>query len=188
MTIWHVGAEAVGKRQHETMQPIGEVLRAIEDKHIARVPGTGVFLMQSPRDAPPVLVWHLKRNHALQERICALHVMTEAVPWVKRTDRLVIDVIAPKFWHGSAHYGFMEHPDIPALLQQAREDHGCDITFDDITYYVGHETIVHREDGKALPRWVEAVFAFMQRNSVHVSHYFRLPLQHVVEIGREISI
>jgi KUP system potassium uptake protein len=64
-------------------------------------------------------------------------VITESVPGVRRTDRLAIDVIAPKFWHGSAHYGFMERPDIPALLQQARDDHGCDITFDDITYYVG---------------------------------------------------
>ena len=188
MMIWHVGVESVSKRQGETAQPIAAILTAIKDKHIARVLGTGVFLTQSPRDAPPVLVWHLKHNRALQERVCVLHVMTESVPWVRRTDRLAIDAIAPKFWHGSAHYGFMERPDIPALLQQARDDYGCDVTFDDITYYVGRETIVHREDGTALPRWVEAVFAFLQRNSVHVSQYFRLPLQQVVEIGREISI
>jgi KUP system potassium uptake protein len=82
----------------------------------------------------------------------------------------------------------MEHPDIPALLRQACGKHGCKVPLDDITYYVGHETIIHREDGKGLPRWVEAAFAFMQRNSVHVGHYFRLPLQQVVEIGREIAI
>src|ERR1700731_2688729 len=27
------------------------------------------------------------------------------------------------------------------------------LAFDDVTYYVGHETIVHREDGKGLAKW-----------------------------------
>jgi len=53
---------------------------------------------------------------------------------------------------------------------------------------VGHETVVHREDGPGLPRWVEAMYAAMQRNSVHVSDFFRLPAENVVEIGREIAI
>jgi KUP system potassium uptake protein len=57
-----------------------------------------------------------------------------------------------------------------------------------VTYYVGHETIVHREDRHGLPHWLERFFAFMQRNSVHVSDFFRLPPDAVVEIGRQISI
>jgi K+ transporter len=39
-----------------------------------------------------------------------------------------------------------------------------------------------------LPRWLEKLFAFMQRNSVHVSDFFRLPPDSVVEIGRQVSI
>jgi KUP system potassium uptake protein len=41
---------------------------------------------------------------------------------------------------------------------------------------------------KAVPRWLEALFAAMQRNSTHVSDYFKLPRDAVVEIGREIAI
>ena len=48
--------------------------------------------------------------------------------------------------------------------------------------------MVAREDGTGLPRWVEAMFAFMQRNSLHVTDYFRLPAETVVEIGREVAI
>jgi KUP system potassium uptake protein len=44
------------------------------------------------------------------------------------------------------------------------------------------------EHEKALPRWVEALFAFMQRNSAHLTEYFKLPVEAVVEIGREVSI
>jgi hypothetical protein len=78
--------------------------------------------------------------------------------------------IAPNFWRTAARYGFMERPDIPALLQQAYE-RGCTIALSDVTYYVGHETVLPAEDQKALPRWVEGLFALMQRNSAHVSDY-----------------
>jgi KUP system potassium uptake protein len=81
----------------------------------------------------------------------------------------------------------MERPDIPSLLRQAHAG-GCGIDLSDITYYVGHETILARDDGKGLPRWMEASFAAMQRNSTHLSEYFRLPSDAVVEIGRQISI
>jgi KUP system potassium uptake protein len=95
--------------------------------------------------------------------------------------------VAPNFWRATARYGFMERPDIPALLRQAREK-GCSLAFDDVTYYVGHETIIRRDDGKGLAKWEEALFAAMERNAVHVSDYFRLPSDSVVEIGRQVAI
>jgi potassium transporter len=61
-------------------------------------------------------------------------------------------------------------------------DLSCDIDLSDITYYVGHETITPRGDAAALPRWVEALFALMQRNAAHFTDYFTLPPDAVVEI------
>ena len=57
-----------------------------------------------------------------------------------------------------------------------------------MTYYVGHEIIVHRERGAVLPVWQEKMFAAMVRNATHVTDYFQLPSEQVVEIGRQISI
>jgi len=48
--------------------------------------------------------------------------------------------------------------------------------------------VVHREDGITLPRWQEVLFALMERNSAHVTDFFRLPSESVVEIGRQIAI
>ena len=53
---------------------------------------------------------------------------------------------------------------------------------------LGMKSVVAREDRKGLPRWVESLFAFMERNSVHVSDFFRLPADSVVEIGRQVAI
>jgi KUP system potassium uptake protein len=187
MVVWHVGAEAVSNRLRETIVPIENFMARIREKQIPRVPGTAVFLTRTQRDAPPVLVWHLKHNRALHERLFILTVETESVPRFRGVTRLTVNEIAPNLWRARARYGFMERPDIPALLREAQA-HGCELGLDDVTYYVGHETIVHREDRHGLPHWLERFFAFMQRNSVHVSDFFRLPPDAVVEIGRQISI
>ena len=126
-------------------------------------------------------------NRALHERLFVLTVITESVPWVTHGNRITIKEIAPHFWRATARYGFMERPDIPALLQQSRE-HGCSIGLDDVTYYVGHETILPTDDKKGMPYWMEILFVAMQRNSSHVSDYFRLPTDSLVELGRQIAI
>src|SRR4029077_12133555 len=108
------------------------------------------------------------------------------VPWIRRAERLTVEDVAPGMWRATARFGFMEGPDVPGLLRQAKAL-GCQREVDDVTYYVGHETIVRREEGKRLPRVVETTFAYLQRNSLHVSDYFRLPADSVVELGREIA-
>ena len=187
MLIWHTGAQAVSARLQETVEPIATFMARIAEGRIPRVPGTAVFLTRTERDAPPVMVWHLKHNRALHERLFVLTVRTEAVPWIEDATRLTFKEIAPRFWRATARYGFMERPDIPALLRTARAG-GCGVGLADVTYYVGHETVVPNDSEKGLPRWLEALFAAMQRNSVHVSDYFKLPRDAVVEIGREIAI
>jgi KUP system potassium uptake protein len=159
----------------------------IVEGSIPRVPGTAVFLTRTQRDVPPVMAWHVKHNRALHEKLFVLTVTTEAVPRVRDTERLSFEEIAPRFWRAAARYGFMERPDIPALLQAAHE-RGCSIDLSDVIYYVGHETVVRAGDERALPRWVEALFAVMQRNSTHLTDYFKLPVDAVVEIGRQVSI
>ena len=81
----------------------------------------------------------------------------------------------------------MEQPDLPALLQQAQAN-GFPVDPANATYFIGHVTIVPREDGKGLPRLVLATIAFLRRNSVEAIEYFRLPRDMVVEIGRQFAI
>src|SRR5262249_31359325 len=123
----------------------------------------------------------------LHERLFILTVIIRQVPWVGDGERLTFEEVAPDLWRAAARYGFMERPGPPALLAHAPAPGGTGRLTDD-THYPGHETALPGEDGTALPRWVEAMYAAMQRNSVHVSDFFRLPADRVVEIGREIAI
>jgi len=187
MWVWHTGREAVTAAITSKYVPIAEFMAGLEKKGVPRVPGTAVFLTRSKRGAPPVMAWHVKHNRALHEKIVIVNVSVEPVPWVRADGRLHFFQDAPNLWRATANFGFMERPDIPVLLQEAKE-RGCNISLDDVTYYVGRGTVVSREDGAGLPGWLEGVFAAMYRNAATVTDFFRLPADRVVEIGRQIAI
>jgi len=188
MWIWHRGAAAVFNRLRETLIPVPEFLSRIAARKIPRVPGTAVFLTRTERDTPPVMMWHVKHNRALHEHLFALRVEILSVPWVAPGNRMSsLEEVAPNFWRAEARFGFMERPNIPELLT-ASKSLGCGIDVNDVTYYVGHETVIHREDGAGLPAWQERIFAVMERNAIHVSDFFSLPTDQVVEIGRQVAI
>jgi KUP system potassium uptake protein len=187
MWIWHRGAAAISMRMHEALTPVPEFMAAIAAKNIPRVPGTAVFLTRTEQDTPPVMVWHVRHNRALHEHLLVLRVEILPVPWVASTNRITLREVVPNFWRAEARFGFMERPNIPDLLT-ASKSLGCTIDVADVTYYVGHETVVGRDDGQGLPAWQERLFAVMERNAIHVSDFFSLPNDQVVEIGRQIAI
>jgi KUP system potassium uptake protein len=187
MWIWHRGAAATALRMREALMPVAEFLAKVAARNIPRVPGTAVFLTRTERDTPPVMLWHVRHNRALHEHLFVLRVEILSIPWVSSGRRITIEEIAPNFWRAEARFGFMERPHIPELLTTSKSL-GCTVDFNDVTYYVGHETVVGREDGLGLPGWQERFFAVMERNAVHVSDFFSLPNDQVVEIGRQVSI
>jgi KUP system potassium uptake protein len=187
MWIWHRGAAAVSQRLHDVLIPVPEFMAQIAARNVPRVPGTAVFLTRTERDTPPVMVWHVKHNRALHEHLLVLRLKVLSVPWVSVTDRIRIEQAAPNFWRAEVHYGFMERPHFAELLAQSKVL-GCTIDVSDVIYYVGHETVIRRADGKGLPAWQERIFALMERNAQHVGEFFDLPSDQVVEIGRQIAI
>jgi KUP system potassium uptake protein len=187
MWIWHRGAAAVTDRMHEMLIPVPQFMQDIAAKGIPRVPGTAVFLTRTEQDTPPVMIWHIKHNRALHQHLFVLRVEILSVPWVASANRIAVTEVAKDFWRADARFGFMERPHIPELLT-ASKSLGCTVDLNDVTYYVGHETVIGREDGKGLPGWQEEIFAVMERNAIHVSDFFSLPTDQVVEIGRQVSI
>jgi KUP system potassium uptake protein len=187
MWIWHRGAAAVAERMRDALIPVPDFLARVAGQHVPRVPGTAVFLTRTEQGTPPVMVWHVKHNRALHEKLVALRTEVQSVPWVSSADRIRLQQVGPNFWRIEAHYGFMERPHIPDLLARSKVL-GCTIDLSDVTYYVGHETVIRREDGEGLPVWQEWLFAVMERNAQHVSDFFSLPNEQVVEIGRQVAI
>jgi KUP system potassium uptake protein len=187
MDVWHRGSAAVSAKLQEGLVPVDTFLADVAAKGVARVPGTAVFMTRAQSGTPPVMVWHVRQNRALHRNLVAVNVTTASVPYVDAGERLTWTQEAPGFWRLAARYGFMERLDIPALLAGA-DGAGCRLPLDDVTYYVGHETVLPRAAGGGQPAWLVKLFGFMLRNSATVAGVFRLPLEGVVEIGRLVEI
>jgi KUP system potassium uptake protein len=187
MAVWHFGVAATGARIDDAIIPVKKFLAELKERNVARVSGTAVFLTQTLRETPPVMVWYVQSTRALHEKLFILNVTTQMVPYTQPAQRLTIEELAPGVWRAAARFGFMERPDIPALLRSAHAE-GCTLDLSDVTYFVGHITVVPREDRRGMPRPLEMIFAFMQRNSMHATDYFSLPAGSVVELGRVLAI
>jgi KUP system potassium uptake protein len=187
MVVWRLGVLAVKGQRLEARLPARAFLDQIAAGRYPRVPGTAVFLSRSIYGAPPTLMWHLKNNRALHESVFIFDVGTAPVPYVPPTGLIDVHELAPRVWRANVQFGFMERADIPPVLQRLRAQ-GLSFDSMDVTYYMAHEHIVAREEGRRLPRPVEAVFAFLQRNSAPLPDFFRVPSDRVVEIGREFAI
>ncbi len=106
--------------------------------------------------------------------------------YVAPSDRVEVEPLDPGIFRVRVHYGFMQGPDVPEALAQARTL-GLDMNADDTTYFLGRETIVitHRP-GMAL--WREHLFAVMSRNALPATAFFHLPPNRVIELGQQITI
>jgi KUP system potassium uptake protein len=186
MWIWHRGAVAVHNRVEAGLIPLSKMTEQLQSGKILRVPGSAVFFTRTT-ETPPVMAWHVRQNRVLHQDVMALILTVVSTPRVDPEERLTLTRICDHFWRAEARRGFMERPDIPAILAECKAK-GAQIDLDDVTFYVGHETIVPVEDGKGLPRWQEALFAVMGRNAERLSDWLDLPYDQVVEIGREIEI
>jgi len=118
--------------------------------------------------------------------VVVLTVATAQTPHVAETDRIWIKPLDHGVSHVRVQYGFMEDPDVPSTLLKAR-DLGLDIDVEDLTYFLGRETIlVTRKKGMAI--WRERLFVLMSRNAVRPLSYFRLPPERVVELGVQVEM
>jgi KUP system potassium uptake protein len=187
MWIWHRGVVAIHETVVAEQVPLKDFVKQLQSGEIARVHGSAVFLTRAKNETPPVMYWHVKQNRSLHENVLALTLTVVSSPRQDNRTRVTLTQESENFWRAEVKMGFMETPNIELILTQCRAQH-AHINLDDVTYYVGHETIVPREDGKGLPRWQTALFSAMGRNAARISDSLSLPHDHVVEIGREVAI
>ena len=77
----------------------------------------------------------------------------------------------------------MERLDVPVVLREAAvERHRSRPRRRDLLRRARHH-IIPREDGQGMPRWLEAIYAAMERNASHVGDVLRLPPEATVELG-----
>ena len=153
MWIWHRGATrgARPRRRRAGCRPRTSS-PSCRAGRIARVPGSAVFLTRAKDDTPPVLAWHVRKNRSLHEYVLALTLTVVSTPRVEAGERADGDARSPTNTGAPRRAtASWSSPTFPRVVAECKAK-GAEIDLADVTYYVGHETIVPREDGAGLPR------------------------------------
>ncbi|MCK1540841.1 KUP/HAK/KT family potassium transporter [Bradyrhizobium sp. 147] len=189
MLTWRAGVKLVEAARAKLRQPEEDLIETAVNKCRARLPGTAVFLASAPRGVPLALTQFVKHNRVLHERVLLVTVLIEESPHIPDAERAEVIEIIPGITRVILHYGFMQNPTIYeglGFVGRLGKLPGIDLS--DVTYYVGRETIIPREDVPGMWVWRESVFAFLQRNAERSAAFFGVPTKQVVEFGTELEI
>jgi KUP system potassium uptake protein len=191
LSTWKKGRALLAAQLRAAGLPLDVFLADLERKGPTRVAGTAVFMTGNLGNVPPVLLHHLKHNKMLHERVLLVSVVGEEIPTIPEGERVAVRELGAGFFQVVARYGFMETPDVPAMLESlaTRDLPGPRLRILPLetTYYLGRETLLATGRTR-MARWRKWLFIVMARNAQTASAFFGLPPNRVVEMGAQIQM
>src|SRR5262249_45100022 len=186
MYTWVRGTKTLARATRKTEAELDWLARKLDAKPPHRVPGTAVFLTGDPTSAPTSLMHNLKHNRVLHERNIILTIKTEDTPRVPRHERIAIDRVADTFIRVVAHYGFMETPSVPKIIDHCRrKDLNIDISA--TSFFLSRRSLKTTLKSE-MPHWQERLFIWLAGRAEDATEYFRIPSDRVVEVGTQVMV
>jgi len=193
MTTWQRGREIVTRERERAEGP----LRAFVDQlhtwqpPLLQVAGTAIFLDRGKQTAPLAMRANVEHNRVRHEHVVILSIETRPVPRVPDADRIEIDELGyagDGIVHVSAHYGYMENPDVPRALAllDPRQTEGL-IDIDRASYFLSK---IELTTGAAptMARWRKRLFLATSYLTADAAEYFGLPRDRSVIMGSRIEV
>jgi KUP system potassium uptake protein len=186
---WFCGRKILSRSRDDSGIAMADFIDSLAISPPHRVYGTAVFLTEQRINVPTVLFHHLKHNQILHETVVMLTLTTSEVPRVADEQRLELESFPLGFIKIVAHFGFMEEPNVPGVLQLAQSRIGTDLS-DPMTtsYYLGHETLVVASTGHWWWRALLRLFIWLHRNENDATTELGIPPNRVVEMGARLAL
>lgn len=186
MQTWRIGRGLVASRTaREDLRP-AEFIGLIDRLQPAVVDRTVVFLSGNAELMPRTLVRNLQTNRVLHSQTIVMTLHTASVPRVDFGSRVRLDELRPGLYRVVATIGFMDRPDIPALLREAQRRHK-ELELRGAVYVLGRDDVV--TNGRSdFTRLQKALFAFMSRNAEFAGDHFGIPAEQILESGGQVAI
>jgi KUP system potassium uptake protein len=186
MYTWRRGSRLLFEKTRRQEIRLDELVRMLEKKPPARVPGTAVFLTSTPDSAPTALMHSLKHYKVLHEHNVILTIEVDAAPRVHPAERVRIETVGQTFTRVALRFGFMETPNVPRALAIARK---LGWTFDIMsTSFFLSRRALKPAARSGMPRWQDHLFIWLTRIANDATDYFQIPTGRVVEVGTQVTI
>lgn len=183
MATWRQGRIALGRLLSQGALSPDQFLSSLGTSKVARVPGTAIFLSRQDATVPSALLHNIKHNKVVHQTVILLTIRTAETARCT-DDRVEVRELGHGVYRFTVKFGFMEDPDLPAVLRVMKPPPGVDLS--NPSYFLSREVLVATKLPPLSP-WRMKIFAAMLRNSTNASQFFRLPADRVVELGMQIT-
>ena len=193
MTTWRRGQQVVTREREQAEGPLREFIQQLAARHprLMRVPGTAVVLNRGKQTAPLAMRANVKYNHVLHEHVVIMSIDTLPAPRVPDSERIEVDEFGcadDGIIHITAHFGYMEKPDVLAalrLLDPAQTE--GPVPIDDAFYVLSNIELTMGESRTMAP-WRKRLFIATSHLAADGAEYFHLPRDRTVTVGSRIEV
>ncbi len=186
MYTWRRGSRLLFEKTRRLETSLESLVKSLEKKPPARVPGTAVFLTSDPISAPTALLHSLKHYKVLHEKNVILTIETADAPRVDPAERVRIEPVGQTFSRVVLRFGFMETPNVPRALAIARKL-GWQFDIMSTSFFLSRRSLkpsLH----SGMPRWQDRLFIGLTRVANDATDYFQIPTGRVVEVGTQVTV
>lgn len=193
LITWRHGREVVAAARDEVEGPLRPFVRDIMARRppLPRIPGTAVYLNRGSATTPLSLRANVDHTPVLHEHVVIVSIDTPPLPRVADGDRITVDHLGSPsdgIFFVSARYGYMERPDVPAVLRliDPAETEGW-IDVGNASYFLSKvDVVVGLNPTMAL--WRKKLFIATTHVAGDSPGYFGLPLERTVIVGARIEV
>ncbi len=193
LTTWQRGRELVTRQRQRDEGPLRAFVEQLHDMKppLQRVPGTAIFLNRGKATTPLAMRANVEHNRILHENVIILSLETRPVPHVPTAKRIVVDDLGYRddgITHVTARFGYMDDPNVPALLPLIRNaDIECRLDGSRLSYFLS--TIeLHRGNTPGMSRWRKRLFLATAQITADAAEYFHLPRDRTVIMGSRLEL
>jgi KUP system potassium uptake protein len=135
---------------------------------------------------------NVEHNHVRHENIVIVTIERKRVPYIPDANRVSSDDLGDPMdgiTRLTAHYGFQDDTDVPAVLRLADRQRllegDCDL--EQATYFLSQITIVASET-RGMSRWRTRLFLALAHNAADPVEYFHLPDRGTLAIAERVEL
>jgi KUP system potassium uptake protein len=193
ITTW-VQGQLIATTERKVMEgPLDAFIEQIDTQNppLVRIPGTAVFIGHHPGFAPLALHATVKDLHELPEKVIVVSIETTGVSHIPEAERATIEHTGHKdgITYIRLQYGFHDSPNIPKALAWVKENTKQHLGWDlgAASYFISISRVVATKRHNLAP-WRKQLFGAMSHNATSPSDYYRLPIEHTVEMQSLIPL
>ncbi len=193
LTTWQKGRALVTRARERDEGSLRDFIHQLHVKKppLPRVPGTAIFLNRGNDTTPLALRANVEHNHVLHDHVIILAIETLPKPHADPASRLEVDDLGysdDRIYHVTVRVGYMDPPNVPALLPLIRE--ACyegPLDTEQVSYFLSTIEVV-KGSTPGLSRWRKRLFIATTRLTADAAEYFRLPRERTVIMGSRIEL